>query len=222
MKDRQDKELRGSLVLSRDFLRDLMYYQGTERVILFTGHMIDKPGRPAARFPAEQEMVARAAIKNAVLEEVANVNGEVIGIAGGACGGDILFHEVCIDLSISSHLYLALPYNKFVVTSVQHAGRNWVDRFNTLCETLPQKILSNSKELPRWLQSKPGYSIWSRNNQWILHNALAYGADKVTLIALWDGNEGDGLGGTKDMIQQAQKQGVKFIPLNTRNLFSKS
>ncbi|EJG0713408.1 tetratricopeptide repeat-containing protein [Vibrio parahaemolyticus] len=193
-----------------------------ERVILFTGHMIDKPGRPAARFPAEQEMVARAAIKNAVLEEVANVNGEVIGIAGGACGGDILFHEVCIDLSISSHLYLALPYNKFVVTSVQHAGRNWVDRFNTLCETLPQKILSNSKELPRWLQSKPGYSIWSRNNQWILHNALAYGADKVTLIALWDGNEGDGLGGTKDMIQQAQKQGVKFIPLNTRNLFSKS
>ena len=39
----------------------------------------------------------------------------------------------------------------------------------------------------------------------MLYNALALGADKVRFIALWDGEEGDGPGGTKHMIETVKK-----------------
>jgi len=46
------------------------------------------------------------------------------GIAGGACGSDILFHEVCESLGIPTQLFLALPKDKFHVESVDRAGRD--------------------------------------------------------------------------------------------------
>src|SRR5215208_4043824 len=72
-------------------------------VLLFTGHRIDSPRRKKPRFPADKEGAARLAIKNVVEKELARVGGEVIGIAGGASGGDILFHEVCTDLRSEEH-----------------------------------------------------------------------------------------------------------------------
>ncbi|MGH3056145.1 MAG: hypothetical protein ACRDL7_14320, partial [Gaiellaceae bacterium] len=204
------------------------------RVLLFTGHMIDKPGRTPPRFPPEMEDVARRAIRNAVIAEIelartaaehqgTPADAPILAIAGGACGGDILFHEVCDalppDSHIETHVHLALPRDQFIVASVQHAGPAWVDRFNALCDRVQPRVLANSEELPRWLRKKKGYTIWSRNNLWTLHNALVHGGSKVTLIALWDGGTGDGPGGTEDMVQQARARGAKIIHLNTKELF---
>ena len=80
-------------------------------------------------------------------------------------------------------------------------------------------MLAQSKELPGWLQGKPGYDIWQRNNLWMLHNALAVGRDKVTLIALWDGKDGDGPGGTGHMVDKAKARGAKVVILETKALF---
>ena len=193
------------------------------RVILFTGHRIDAPGRETPRFPPDKEEQARAMIAEAVSREKDVATGEVLGISGGASGGDILFHEVCEELAIPTQAYLVIPEKAYIKDSVADAGPQWVERFNRLLERdttdeLRPRILSETAELPRWLRSKRGYSIWQRSNLWMLHNALAISEDNVTLIALWNGQIGDGPGGTEDMVQRAQDRGAKFIHLDARKL----
>lgn len=193
-----------------------VFNEDTKRhYLLFTGHMIDQPGRTEPRFPAEKEEAAKNAIREVMLKELSKIDGPVKGIAGGACGGDILFHELCGELNIPSELYLALPREKFLVESVQFAGPDWVERFDKLYKKLPRKILAETKELPKWLQKKAGYSIWQRNNLWMLYNALVCGGIQMTLVALWDGKGGDAAGGTEHMVQQARERGSKIIVINT-------
>ena len=189
-------------------------------VLLFTGHRIDAPGRAAPRFPAAKEPVARAATKDAVAREQERVGAGLTGIAGGASGGDLLFHEVCAELGIETRLYLAIPPAQYIVESVEVPGQpEWIDRFRAVESRCRTRILSQGKELPKWLRGRQDYSIWQRNNLWMLHNALAFGGKNVTLIALWNGKAGDGPGGTKDMVDQARARGAKVIVLDTNALF---
>ena len=193
------------------------------RVIVFTGHRVDEPGRAKPRFPADQEGVAREAILAAVKNEVALADGaDVTGVAGGACGGDILFHEVCFELKVPTVMLLAVPRDKFAAQSVQGAGPAWMERFRRLCNRLPTRILNDTQELPDWLRQKPDYDIWNRNNLWTLHQALAKEEADATLIALWNGEGGDGPGGTRDMIELARKRGMRTVILDTRKLFGLS
>jgi hypothetical protein len=204
-----------------------------KRVLIFTGHMIDEPKREKARFPAEKEDVARRLIKEAIEAEMKAGDGVSFGIAGGASGGDILFHEVCFELGIPTKLYLALQSGLYVSASVSKAGPNWVERFRQLHARLSKqgsvRVLSELEDkpedekeyLPAWLRSKPDYNIWQRNNLWMLHNALAAGGDDaVTLIALWDREPtGDGPGGTSDLVQKVERRGAKAVIIDTKKEF---
>ena len=162
------------------------------RVILFTGHRIDAPGRQKPRFPAAKENQARSMILEAVSREKDKAPGKLLGISGAASGGDILFHEICEELQIPSQMYLVLPKNEYIKASVADGGPGWVERFKRLLEKKPPEVLSDSGELPRWLRTKKDYSIWQRSNLWMLHSALAISNDSLTLIALWNGEVGDG------------------------------
>lgn len=192
------------------------------RLLLFSGHRVDAPGRATPRFPPSAEEATRAMIREAVETELAVGSvARVEGIAGGASGGDILFHEVCEELGVATTLYLAVPRELYVVTAVQDAGPEWVARFDHLHAKLPTRVLADSLELPRWARdaSTAGdYSIWERNNRWTLHNALAHGATNVILIALWDGEGGDGPGGTADMVRTASERGARTVILDAKRL----
>ncbi|HEY0763509.1 MAG TPA: tetratricopeptide repeat-containing protein [Pyrinomonadaceae bacterium] len=206
---------------------------GRKRVLIFTGHMIDAPGRAKPRFPADKEAIARQKIKEAVEAEMKIGDGVAFGIAGGASGGDILFQEVCFELGIPTHLYLALPSGLYVNASVRKAGPDWVQRFRDLftrhtnqglvrvLSELDDEPKDEKEYLPAWLRSKPNYNIWQRNNLWMLYNALtAGGDDSVTLISLWDCEPtGDGPGGTSDLVQKVERRGAKAIIINTKTEF---
>ena len=198
------------------------------RVILFTGHMIDTPKRTAQgkhRFPAtpEAEAAARALIENALREEMKLDGGVSLGIAGGACGGDILFHEVCRDLGIPTQLFLALPRPDFQAASVDHGGPQWVERYNDLCDRVPPRVLASSAALPRWLSGKKNYDIWQRNNFWMLFNALALEPRRQTLMALFNPDlDPDGVGGTGHLVTEAAKRGFKPLALDARALLQRS
>jgi len=192
--------------------------QAAPRVILFTGHRVDAPGRQKPRFPPDREDEARAMILAAVSEEKNKRAGKLLGISGGASGGDILFHEVCQELDMATKMYLVLPKNEYIKASVADGGPEWVERFKRLFEQKQPEILADSGELPRWLRAKKDYSIWQRSNLWMLHSALAISSDNLTLIALWNGEVGDGPGGTEDMVQRAQDRGATFIHLDARKL----
>jgi len=194
------------------------------QVILFTGHMIDKPDRKEPRFPASDESRAQAAIENEVRQLVEALPGPALGVAGGANGGDILFHEICTSLKIPTRVLLTLPEGPFIAESVAGGGPGWIGRFNSLMTSHPGKnevqVLSGSKDLPSWMRAPAGYDVWQRTNIWLLEEALASGAPNLSLIALWDRKSGDGPGGTKDLVEQARKHGVNTILLDTTALFA--
>ena len=168
--------------------------------ILFTGHMIDAPGRAQLRFPQDKELMARAAIRAKLLQVLNRSAKGVRGLAGGACGGDILFHELCREFDIQTDMYLALPVNEFLEQSVAFAGPSWVSRFKKLMEQVPVHILparDNQQE-----------NVWERTNKWMLDTSLKDGGEHLALIALWDGKSGDGSGGTEHMIHVATGKGA--------------
>ncbi len=189
------------------------------RILVFSGHRIDAPDRPEPRFPPGSEPTAAEMIRAAVADEKARAGDRPIeGLAGGASGGDVLFHELCAELGIPTSLLLALPRDQFAVASVQDAGPDWMERYRTLCETLDVKVLAQSAELPRWLAAREGYTVWERNNRWLLHNALSRSDTDITLVVLWDGKGGDGPGGTADMVGLAESRGVRIVRLDATKL----
>jgi hypothetical protein len=195
-------------------------------VVLFTGHMIDSPRRVAkgeSRFPPtlEAELRARALILKALIGETEQEGGVSLGLAGGACGGDILFHEACLELGIPTQLFLALPREDFKITSVQHGGPQWVERYNNLCERVPPRVLDRSEALPHGLTGKDGFDIWQKSNLWMLFNALALEPGRVTLLALLNPDqEADGVGGTGHFVHEASRRGVKTVVLDARKLLN--
>jgi hypothetical protein len=193
-------------------------------IILFTGHMIDAPDRKKPRFPQKKEAAVTAKIRMEVEKVLKTIHTNasfstvqphrITAIGGGACGGDIIFHEVCRSMGIKSELYLALPPEKYVTHSVSFAGSDWVDRFYTLVRDpeIPHYVLTDSEELPSWLAGEGAtYSLWERNNLWILHTALSKASRNLVLLALWDGKKGDGPGGTGHMINEVEKKGARSI-----------
>lgn len=179
--------------------------------ILFTGHMIDAPGRPAPRFPAAKEDKVRQEIKLRLLHQQLVATAPLQGIASGACGGDMLFHELCIELGIPSEIYLASSAEEFKQGSVSFAGKNWEDRFDALLKKLPYYELPPASE-------GATMNKYERTNEWMLEIALSEGGSNLTLIALWDGGGGDGKGGTKDMINMAKGKGAQVEIIDIKQL----
>jgi hypothetical protein len=121
-------------------------------------------------------------------------------------------------LGIKTSLYLALPKNEYIETSVAPAGNNWCSRFNHIFSKRHSGFLRKDKNLPGVFNAKDKYFIWAKSNLWMLHSAIAIAQNDFTLLALWHGEQGDGPGGTKDMVAKAQARGAAFIHLDAKKL----
>jgi tetratricopeptide (TPR) repeat protein len=189
------------------------------RVVLFTGHMIDMADTNPPRFPEYLRDRARDAIRSKLKQEIERTAGTVIGIGSCANGGDLLFHEVCEELKIEHRLYLPLPPDRFRNESVSPGGRYWEDQFDAMLKRCSKfSCLTDRSELPLWLSAKTGYTTWQRANLWLIQEALAVGAKNFTLLALWDGNKTDGVGGTYHMRSVAEKYGAALLTIYTADL----
>jgi len=60
-----------------------------------------------------------------------------------------------------------------------------------------------------------GDNSYERNNRWALYSALTYGIERVRLIVLWNGQGGDGPGGTGHMVQEVRRLGGIVEHLDT-------
>ena len=184
-------------------------------VLLFTGHRLDAPGRTSPRFPAAAERLAEEMITAAITTELAGTNGPVAGLAGGASGGDILFHEIASRLGVPTELYLALPPAEYCAASVADAGEEWIARFEALCDGLPIRLLPREAH-----RDARGLSVWERNNLWLLDSAFAWTGGGTSLLALWNGEGGDGPGGTADMVARARAGGARVALIDARRLLA--
>src|SRR5205814_9502720 len=82
--------------------RSLLIFRNPVRPAIYTLSLHDAlPICSKPRFPAGKESVAREAIRSAISQEKDITTGSVLGIAGGANGGDILFLEACDEFGRS-------------------------------------------------------------------------------------------------------------------------
>lgn len=167
--------------------------------IIFTGHMIDLPGRPEPRFPSTLEEAAAAQIRAALQKTMTEMPGGKIAYSSAARGGDILFHEQARRLGLRTVIVLPFAPDLFEKTSIAGlAEGGWVERFRALWAQTPQQDRIDMK-LPR---SSHAYAAC---NTRMIDLARAQG--DYHLIALWDGQGGDGPGGTADLVHKAEADG---------------
>jgi len=177
--------------------------------VVFTGHGIDVPGAPP-RFPARAEDKARALIADRLKALQAN-NGpdeRITVLASAAPGADILVHELCDQLQLPCRLCLPLPPEAVAQHAFAEADR-WRSRFVAVVQARQADLLllSIDADLPRWLQGRAGIDPWERGNRWVMQLAQTWGAERVTLLALWDGQDDGRNGGTAQMVRMAKASG---------------
>ena len=172
-------------------------------IILFSGHMIDKEDRRVPRFPARMEWKIKNAIKKNLIHESKAAKNKILGIAGGACGSDILFQESCIELDIESKLFIPPNRNEFIKNSIEFAGDEWVTRYENISKLITVYSFPESDIHRR------GMNVWINNNLQMLNYALQMKDAVIKLLAVWDGRSGEGEGGTVHMIRMAKKYSIK-------------
>jgi tetratricopeptide (TPR) repeat protein len=183
-------------------------------VFLFSGHMIDVPGREEPRFPAEKEAIAAQAIATRL--DKLGASPEDLALCGGACGGDLLFAEACLARGLRLSLYIPFDEPQFLHESVTFAGDGWRDRYFAVKSHARTTLLV----MPAELGPLPtGANAFARNNLWQLYTALTYGPEKVRFLCLWNRKGGDGPGGTKHMHDAVLKRSGQVYVLDTTKLW---
>lgn len=188
-------------------------------LIIFAGHLVDSPGRSEPRFPPTREAQAKALIREAV-ETLRNDQHEFMGLASAAPGADILAHEVSGELGLKSTICLPMPAKDYARMAFKDLD-NWRTRFLDLQQDHEVLELSDKAGLPRWL-SDSKMDSWERGNRWVMQMAMTWGAERITLVALWDGKTvGDAPGGTAQMVQLARDAGtVRIVTVDAKKLLS--
>jgi len=181
-------------------------------VLLFSGHMIDAPGRKPPRFPAEMETRAKNAIVGA-LNACGAGEGD-FAICGAACGGDLLFAEVCLARGMRLELYIPFDEPTFLASSVDFADADWHSRY------LAAKSKARLHVMPQELGPlRPAENPYERNNLWMLQSASRFGEERIAFICLWNGQGGDGPGGTQQFMDYVAQKTQRVFWLDTRKLW---
>jgi tetratricopeptide (TPR) repeat protein len=185
------------------------------QVILFSGHMMDQPGRDPPRFPPEMEDAAARAIEQALADLGAGP--QDLAMSQAAAGGDLLFLEAARKRGLRCEVLLPFELPDFVERSVGRSARGdeWRRRFFQLCDALrpPPRVMPDELG-PTPSDADP----FERCNLWLLYTALAWGPDKVRFVALWNGAGGDGPGGTQHMIEEVKRRTGRVTWIDTRML----
>jgi class 3 adenylate cyclase len=179
-------------------------------VVVYTGHMIDAPGRAVPRFPAEREGAVRDQVR-AFLEQIQ----PVAAYGSAACGADILCLECVQELGGELHIVLPFPAEQFRQVSVDlWPGSDWGSRFERLLAST-EKVFTISEHMP-----PSGTSTFEYANV-IMTGLARLRADvlqtSVHGLAVWDGQGAGGAGGTGTVVDMWRRYGVplEHIDLGT-------
>ncbi|MDP8979705.1 MAG: TRAFs-binding domain-containing protein [Acidobacteriota bacterium] len=163
-------------------------------VAVFTGHRVDLPGRPSPRFPSGSDFEAR--LREAIREQVERLNIRV-GYASAASGSDIVFLETVREFG--GRIYIVLPSDPeiFRQESVADSGGNWTARFRDLLAQADDVTCASHQRITA------GSASYDYAND-LIHGLARIRAEQLNTpllrLAVWDGQPGDGAGGTADVV----------------------
>jgi hypothetical protein len=147
----------------------------------FTGHR---------KLPDEAK--CRETIRRVLLEWRAKVPGVIYGVTSAAAGGDLLFAETCIELNLPIRVFLPVPKEQF---REDFDEASWDRAECVFKNALSVEVTGAGEQL-----TERYYECGIETVQ-----------ESQLLIALWDGEPSQGLGGTADMVHFAKEQGRPVI-----------
>lgn len=170
------------------------------KVVIFSGHMMDRVDRPRPRFPETLE----ATVSKAIRDWLSACNG-LIGFSSAACGADLLFLEAVNSLGGETHVVLPCHQDEFVTDSVDiGATGEWRRRFDAQLACSRVVYASSSRPLDGGL----GYDYANH----IIHGLGQLRAKELetglAALTVWDGQPGDGRGGTSSAVRHWQRHGI--------------
>ena len=172
-------------------------------VVVFAGHLVDRPDRAAARFPPALEPAVRDAIRGRLRPLDAG-----FGYASAGCGGDILFLECLAEIAAAAHVVLPYDREQFKEDSVDIVpGADWAARY--------ERVLAGAKEvITASEQRMAGGGMSYEYGFLMLDGTAGVRADELdtelVCMALWDGKPGDGPGGTASSVERWRKAGRRL------------
>ena len=167
------------------------------RVAAFAGHMVDAPWRTVPRFPSGKV----EAVRKAVAERLSVLNVRY-GFSSAARGSDILFIEELKKIGGRVKVFLPFPRDHFKKTSV---GQGWNERFDAVLKDL--QVVELCRSIPDEDRLAETYAACNRA---IRQEAITQATsldEAPLLIAVYNGNPGDGSGGTADAVREWRSQG---------------
>jgi hypothetical protein len=173
--------------------------------------MIDAPSRSRPRFPPALEPAVNAAIQHSI-DRIRPRRADV-AVCSGACGGDILFAEAMLARGAEVRIYLPFDEATFLDASVNFADDRWPQRYR---DVVAQAQLFIAPDVLGPLPD--GVDPFERANLWMLDEARRIGGSAVSFICLWNGEGGDGPGGTKHMIDAVRDAGGDVDWIDIRKL----
>lgn len=180
------------------------------RVVVFTGHRIDLPGRNPPRFPPHLEQAAAARIDAAL----ASLNCG-FGYASAACGGDILFLEALFRRHVEANIVLPCEVERFLQYSVTPHGGNWTQRFRNLLSSHGARVTIVSQGL---IDERIGTEYANRFAFGLAGIRANRWGTNLSTLAVWDGKTGDGPGGTQHTVDHWRACGCEPTIINPQSL----
>jgi class 3 adenylate cyclase len=188
--------------LGRD-VKDIERYFRIPKVVVFAGHLIDRPERPAPRFPPQLESAVRRAIQGRLKGLDAG-----FGYASAGCGSDILFLETLLESGGEAHVVLPYDKKQFMKDSVGILpGANWGARFQQVLARSDEIVMASNQRIEEGSMSFEYTNLLLHGLAQIKARQLETG---LIPLAVWDGQSGDGPGGTASAVERWRTVGLRI------------
>ena len=192
---------------ARDAFDEILYIP---RVAAFAGHMVDAPSRTTPRFPEDKV----GTVRKAIVERL-NKYGIGYGFSSGARGSDLLFVEELKKRGACACIYLPFPRSDFKKTSVDYG---WDTRFDQALLGDNVDVVELSPEVPAEPEQAAAYGACVEK---ILEAAVKKAQlldQEPILITVWDGDPGDGAGGTENAVRAWKLEGYELDTIDISTL----
>jgi hypothetical protein len=138
------------------------------------------------------EIMCRTLICDFLREQKARRSSVVYGVSSAASGGDLIFAESCLELEIPLRILLPLPREEF---RIDFDSATWMRVEQVMSKAVSVDVIEDRES------RKEGY--------------YACGIETVQqsecMIALWDGEQSKGVGGTQEIVDFATEMGKPVI-----------
>ena len=176
-------------------------------IVVFSGHMIDQAGRPEARFPAERE----GAVRDAIRAHLKTIQ-PGFGYSSAACGADIIFCEIMLELEAKVNLVLPCPVDTFKRQSVSFGGPQWEERFHHVLAHANTTLIASPADFGAG-ENDPASTMGLVYANRVLTGLAVLQAQaldfELKALAVWDGAPATRPGGTGDLVAEWSTRQLK-------------